>query len=311
MIDRYLLRYFLAVIDLGNFSKAAAHVNVSQPTLSVGIAKLERLLDRPLFFRTNRRVELTEAGARFAVHARRIENEFALAERAANAGEQRGVFRLGVLPTIPTPWIAAVVTRVAERSAEERVELVEGRERDLLERLARGRIDAALTLLRQPGGRYRSEPLLTEGYSLALPADHPLAGERTIPAEALADNVMIVRRQCEVLGETSRHFTSRGVRPFFAARTMSDDRTLALVGAGLGVTVMPDGFEAPGVVRPKLADFDMEREIAILHGPHIDAAAPAGPTLAALRETIPSFARPRQPSLSAPFPDGFTRFDGP
>ena len=44
MLDRYLLRYFLAVVDQGNFSRAAAHCNVSQPTLSVGIAKLERTL---------------------------------------------------------------------------------------------------------------------------------------------------------------------------------------------------------------------------------------------------------------------------
>ena len=51
MIDRYLLRYFLAVIDHGNFSKAAVQCNVSQPTLSVGIAKLERLLNerKPLY----------------------------------------------------------------------------------------------------------------------------------------------------------------------------------------------------------------------------------------------------------------------
>ena len=56
MMDRYLLRYFLAVIDQGNFSKAAAACNVSQPTLSVGIANLEKMLSRPLFVRTNRRV---------------------------------------------------------------------------------------------------------------------------------------------------------------------------------------------------------------------------------------------------------------
>jgi DNA-binding transcriptional LysR family regulator len=49
MIDRYLLRYFLAVIDCGSFSKAARQVNVAQPTLSVGIGKLERLLGARLF----------------------------------------------------------------------------------------------------------------------------------------------------------------------------------------------------------------------------------------------------------------------
>ena len=56
MIERYLLRYFLAVIDEGNFSRAAARCGVSQPTLSIGIAKLEQHVGRPLFNRTSRRV---------------------------------------------------------------------------------------------------------------------------------------------------------------------------------------------------------------------------------------------------------------
>jgi len=71
MIERYLLRYFLAVVDNGNFSRAAQQVNVAQPTLSVGIAKLEKALGVPLFERTNRRVHLTDAGAQLLAHARR------------------------------------------------------------------------------------------------------------------------------------------------------------------------------------------------------------------------------------------------
>lgn len=287
MIDRYLLRYFLAVIDYGNFSRAAASCNVSQPTLSVGIAKLERLLARPLFNRTNRRVELTEAGARFASHARRIESQFNLAEQDVVDASAARTFRLGVLATIPSPWVSTLAMRFAEDLADERVELVEGRERDLVERLARGRIDAALTIVRPDETRFAGEVLLTEGYSLALPASHPLAAEPVIAAEALADSVMIVRRQCELLPQTSRHFTSRGVRPFFAARTMNDDRALALVQAGLGLTVMPDGFAAPGVARPRLATFDFERRLGLLHAPagESDRAA-MHPALASIRATF-------------------------
>jgi len=289
MIDRYLLRYFLAVIDTGNFSKAATQCNVSQPTLSVGIAKLERLLDRPLFHRTNRRVELTEAGAQFAVHARRIESEFNLAERNLVGGAGQRTFRLGLLVTIPSPWVSALTVRFAQHLAEERVELIEGRERDLLERLARHRIDAALTIVRPDERRFASEVLLTEGYSLALPQTHPHAGEPVIAAEALADSTMIVRRQCELLPETSRHFIARGVRPFFAARTMSDDHALALVRGGLGLTVMPDGFVAPGVVRARLADFDFTRSLGILYAARDDGMPlQASPTLSTLREVFPS-----------------------
>lgn len=270
MIDRYLLRYFLAVIDHGNFSRAAEQCNVSQPTLSVGIAKLERLLGRPLFHRTNRRVELTPAGAHLAVHARRIEAEFNLAEAAVAGQGRRRPVRLGVLTTIPSVFVARFIA--APRDADEQVELVEGRERDLLDRLARGRIDIALTLLRPDNDRYQREHLWREGYGLALPDGHVLAGEPAIAAEALADNVMIVRRNCEVLAETSHHFTTRGVRPFFAARTTSDDRALALVAAGLGVTVMPDRHAAPGVRRAKLAGFDHVRDVGLLYADHADRA---------------------------------------
>jgi DNA-binding transcriptional LysR family regulator len=285
MIDRYLLRYFLSVIDQGNFSKAAAACNVSQPTLSVGIAKLEREMGRALFHRTNKRVELTEAGARLATHARRIEAEFAIAEREVLGTTTQTTVRLGLLTTLPETWIAAFLARLGH--AEERVELVEGRERELLERLGRGRIDVALSLVRPDQDRFAAEPLFREGYALALPATHRLAGRERIEAEELAEETMIVRRQCEVLADTSRHFTTRGVRPFFAARTTSDERALALVRAGLGITVMPEAYRADGVVRPRLADFSAQREVGLLYARHADPVRlRAGAVLQALTSAI-------------------------
>ncbi len=142
MIDRYHLRYFLAVVDTGNFSRAASACNVSQPTLSVGIAKLERGLGRALFHRTNRRVELTEAGARLLAHARAIEAGFTAAERETADVAPGRTTRLGVLSTVPRGWIEDVLARRAGESSHERVEIVEGNERELRARLARGRIDS-------------------------------------------------------------------------------------------------------------------------------------------------------------------------
>jgi DNA-binding transcriptional LysR family regulator len=287
MIDRYLLRYFLSVIDQGNFSKAAAACNVSQPTLSVGIAKLEREIGRALFHRTNKRVELTEAGAKLASHARRIEAEFAIAEREVQETTTQTTIRLGLLTSVPAAWIAAFLARL--RSHDERVELVEGRERELLERLGRGRIDVALSLVRRDQDRFAAEPLLREGYALAMPVSHPLSARDTIAAEELAEETMIVRRQCEVLADTSRHFTARGVRPFFAARITDDERALALVRAGLGITVMPAGFRAEGVARPRLAGFDQQRELGLLYAAHADPARlRAGAVLQALTGALES-----------------------
>src|SRR3546814_18649354 len=77
---------------------------------------------------------------------------------------------------------------------------------------------------------------------------------------------MMVRRHCEVLSETSRYFTERGVRPRFSFRTTNDDKTLSLVRAGLGITLMPDSYRDPEVARPRLCGVDMTRKIGILKG---------------------------------------------
>lgn len=285
MIDRYLLRYFLAVIDQGNFSKAAATCNVSQPTLSAGIAKLEQALGQPLFLRTNRRVELTEAGARLVPHARRIEAEFAQAEREVRRTDVDRPLRLGVLTSLPAHWIERFLQRHRASGTPGRIEIVEARERDLVERLARGRIDVALGIVREGDGRFAAEPLFTEGYALALASHHPLAGLAVIEAEQLVNEPMIVRRHCELLPDTSRYFTARGVRPFFAARTTSDDRALAYVRVGLGLTVMPDCFAGDGVARPRLADFAFTRTIGLLHAAHAEGLRDA-PALHILRTVI-------------------------
>jgi DNA-binding transcriptional LysR family regulator len=141
------------------------------------------------------------------------------------------------------------------------VELVEGRPRELAEALAAARIDMALTLADEAAPAFRA--IYAEGYELALPASHPLAGELEIEAAQLGDSIMIVRRHCEVLAETSRHFTRAGVRPFFSARTASDERALALVAAGLGLTVMPACFKYEGVVRTPLKGFHFSRIVGL------------------------------------------------
>jgi DNA-binding transcriptional LysR family regulator len=264
MINRYHLRYFLAVVDTGNFSRAAAQMNVTQPTLSVGLAKLEKDLGAKLFFRNNRRVQLTEAGSRLLEHARAIEQEFAKVEQGVGRLQPRRLTRLGVLSTIPTPLIEKVVRRHQGLEPRERLEIVEGPERDLMAQLDRGRIDLAVTLLRAEPGRFAQEWLYSEGYALAVPRSHRYADAESVNAEDLGDEVMIVRRHCEALSATSRHFTERGVRPEFSFRSANDDKVLALVRAGLGITLMPESYVDPGIRRPRLAGFALRREVGLI-----------------------------------------------
>lgn len=264
MIERYQLRYFLAVVDAGSFSRAAVQVNVTQPTLSVGIGKLEAALGAKLFLRNAHRVHLTEAGVRLLSHARVIENEFSGLDQKLAAPRAVRTARLGVLSTIPSPVIAQVVAGNLASPAPDLVEIVEGSERDLVGRLQRGRIDLALSIVRTGETRFAVEPLYSEGYRVAAPAGHASLGQEVVAAESLASETMIVRRHCELLSETSRHFTERGVRPRFSYRSTNDDRVLRMVDAGLGITVMPETYAPPALNWPRLAGFDHRREIGLL-----------------------------------------------
>lgn len=264
-MDRYLIRYFLAVVDQGNFSRAAAHCHVSQPALSVGVAKLEGLVGTALLRRSNQRVELTEAGNRFLVHARRIEREFNLAFQAMSGVTPGRSLRVGLLVSIPGQIAALAFAQTAGPGSAGPdaggLEIVTGTERELTAQLGRGRLDAALTILRRGEDRFAQQVLCEEGYRLVMPDAHRLATRAQIEAQELSGEVMIVRRHCEVLSETSRFFVERGVRPHFAMRSTNDERVLQMVGAGLGVTVMPACYAAADVASAPITGFSPRRTL--------------------------------------------------
>lgn len=274
MIDRHMLRYFLAVIDHGTFTAAARHCQVSQPALSEGIAKLEQKLGRSLLSRDNRRVEVTSAGVKFAAHARRIESEFMEAEREVFEAKPALRLRLGLATSLPPHWVEAALMSAC-LAGDEQIELTEARARDLPALLDRGRIDVAIGL--RTGTQQPGQTLWTEGYGLALASSHRLAGGAVVTAEQVASETMFVRRDCEVLTEVSRYFTSRGVRPFMSARTTSEERAIAYVRAGIGVTVMPFSFEAVGLEIIPLAEFGFTRSVGVLTDrlrPDLPASSP-------------------------------------
>lgn len=217
-----------------------------------------------LFLRSNQRVQLTTSGSLFLDHARRIEIEFNNAHRAMAVTNTVPLLQIGILSSIPSDLIGRAVRAAAivDRSAP--IEMVYGTERELIGQLARGRIDVGLTLVERGSDRFLELPLYSEGYGVFLPLDHPLASREHVAAEDLADNPMIVRRHCEALSETSRHFTERGIRPRFSLRSTNDDQVLKMVAAGLGVTVMPMSYEHPGVTRTRLSGFEVKRSIGFV-----------------------------------------------
>ncbi len=283
MLSRTQIRQFLAVVDSGSFTRAANALNIAQPSLSGGIAELERQLGTRLFVRERRRISLTEAGNLLLPLARSIEREFdQVAARIGNRPVPRRPVRLGVLDTVSTGWIADAVRAY---QGEDPLELTEGNERELHSALGSGSIDLALTILPRER-RGVMEELLRDDYCLALPAGHSLAGRAVVEASDVAGETMIARRACEVLAETSRFFTERGVRPRFALRSANDDRALQLVAAGLGVTVAPRSLGRDGLAMVKLADFNLARTLGLIFAEHWTPQAAAHPLVLALRAAV-------------------------
>ncbi len=288
-MDRYLLRYFLAVAEAGHFSKAAAKVGVTQPTLSVGIAKLEAELGARLFERTTRRVSLTPAGARFLEHAKKIAHEYEVALREVSDAPKAGRVRAGVLGTVFSEDLDRIIAAHARGGTGEPLELLDGSERDLANRLTDGRIDIALTILRPGLERFAQEKLRRESYMVAMAAHHPLAGSAGVDGGQLSGETMIVRRQCEALAEISRYFTGRDVRPSFSFKTTSDDRAMRMVRAGLGVTVVPSSFRMEGVKLVKLRGFTITRDIGLVYSDRVrELGASAAAFVNAVKASYPS-----------------------
>lgn len=283
MLSRTQLRQFLALVDTGSFTRAANALNIAQPSLSSGISQLEQQLGTRLFVRERRRIQLTDAGNQLLPLARSIEREFHRAEvEVGSHPVPVRPIRLGVLETLSSGWLARAIKAYP---GPEPLELSEGGERALQAALANGSLDLAVTLVPQ-GYQGRSEAVLHEAYCLALAADHPLAGAREIQAHEVAGDAMIARRACEVLSETSRFFTARGVRPRFVLRSLNDDRAMAMVRAGLGITVAPQSLGGEGLAMVPIAQFGLTRTIGVVPASHV-ALQVFDKVVHALRATSP------------------------
>jgi DNA-binding transcriptional LysR family regulator len=261
MITRQHIRQFLAVVDTGSFTRAAESIGIAQPSLSSGIRELEDRLGEPLFDRQRLAVRLTAAGNRLLPIARRINSEFLRAERdIPGLATKARPFILGVMPTLPIARLAEAVGQIRDLE----LEIIEKDAGTLLRLARQGRIDCALI---DDGAhdpdRLEILPLFQEDYGVLLAAHHRLAMRPVVDVEALAGEVMIARRSCERLRETSAFFTSRGVRPRFSFKSHNDERAIALVAAGLGITVAPRSLATGGTRFVSLADFNLRRKIGL------------------------------------------------
>jgi len=265
------LRAFVTVAELRSFTRAADLLHLSQPALTVQIRKLEEALQCRLLDRTSRTVDLTRIGRGLLPTLRRTLQELdaVVAESHAQAAGQLGTVRVACLPSFAASLLPEVILACRGRNpglafvirdavAGRVMQLVRDEEVDL--GITGGPLtDASLEVLHEADDRL----------CVVVPADHALARRRRIRIEhLLALPLVLTDPSTSVRAVVDAAFLALGRLPQVSCETTYMTTAVAMVRAGLGVTILPESAremqaETSLVARP-IADDAFVRRIRIV-----------------------------------------------
>ena len=245
-MDLRQLRYFIAVVEAGSFSKAALQRNVVQSALSQQIAALESELGRSLLIRSNQGISATRAGELFYQQAQHI---LRLVEHTRSAmisfdDEPTGSVAIGfptsTSATLSVPFMDACLTRYPKIE----LRITEGLSRNIHQDLNSGVIDIAILFSGQPTYGFRTRPLLTEELFLVKCADEHRCntGIGTMSRRELAEMALLLPERGNGLRDlVDQLFHSIGIESRPRVELGSLRTMLEAVKEGYGTTILPWG----------------------------------------------------------------------
>jgi LysR family hydrogen peroxide-inducible transcriptional activator len=241
------LRYIVALSREKHFGKAAAACFVSQPSLSVGIKKIEQELGVTLFERSLPDVHLTPVGERVVAQAQRVLNEVELLKTTAQDTDSHaaGILQLGMIYSV-APYLLPKL--MPELMAQSRLQVLvqEDFTHKLLERVKNGTLDAAIVALPISDAGLTVAPLYDEDFYVALPNKHRLAQNPQISTQDLSSDALLVlgaghcfRDQVLLTNPNISTFkvAQDGLQQTFAGTSLETLRHMA--AGGFGITVLP------------------------------------------------------------------------
>jgi LysR family hydrogen peroxide-inducible transcriptional activator len=241
------LRYIVAVAKEKHFGRASEACFVSQPTLSLGVKKLEEELGVVIFERGHHEIVITPVGRRIVEQAERILEESNTLKRLAKeiADPLVGPLRLGAIYTVGPYLLPGLLPAVKDRAPKMTLIVEENYTEVLTERLKSGALDVAVLSLpyKEPG--ISTYPLYDEPFVVLLPSGHPLAQESRISPDRLSDETVLLLGKGHCFREQVLEFC-----PQCRKRAADDDLQRALEGgsletirymvaSGAGVTILP------------------------------------------------------------------------
>lgn len=245
-MELHQVRYFLAVAEELNFSRAAEKCDVSQPALSRAIIQLEEEFGGPLFHRERRLTNLSPLGRMVKPYLEQIwrdsDDTLRMArELAGKAEEEKRTLKLGIMTTIAPSQFTDLIMAVPRAEAGVNMVLSDANSFELEQRLADGDIDVAIYAFpgRDKDGKFSRIPLFREQMVIVVHPRHRFANLETVRVKDLDGEAYIHRNHCEFAGYADGILKAHGVSVSPAYFSDSEEWTQAMIAAGLGFGFMP------------------------------------------------------------------------
>lgn len=236
------LRYFVAVAEEGNISKAAQKIFLTQPALSRQIKALEEEIGQCLLERQAHSIRLTAAGEDLLREARELlAHADRMLERVRASGSGLRL-RVGYAPSFAAGILATAVNNFTQTHPNAQVELHDLSTREMLTGLEEDKLDIALTIRRKAEARGLAwTPVCRMTWSLAVSRQHPLAKNKRVEAAAIGREKLCVYRRSEYpeyWNNLNLWLREQGQRPRIAGEYDGGESLMAAVEAGLGVALV-------------------------------------------------------------------------
>src|SRR5713101_6230049 len=267
-MEMHQVRYFLAVADALNFTRAAEQCHVSQPALTRAIQQLEDELGGLLLRRERKLTHLTDFGRLIEPHLRQLAADAEAAKTTAKRflNLQQAQIRLGVMCTIGPARFMGFLARFRGANPGCDLTLVEGVPAGLSEMLLQGELD--LAVMAQPEAfseRLDVLPLYRERFCIAFPAGHRLEQQNRVAVADVAGETYLRRINCEYRDYLAERLAEHGLAVRVGFQSEREDWIQMMVAAGFGVCFLPE-FSAtiPGVRTQPVSDPEVVREISLV-----------------------------------------------
>ncbi|MEX6231982.1 LysR family transcriptional regulator [Providencia hangzhouensis] len=242
-MDIRSLRYFVEVVQLNGFSRAAESLFVTQPAISRSIKKLEDELGYTLLIREVDGVKLTEEGDILLAHAKQILSQFSSMKKALQerSGPISGVLPVGLPPVIASTYFADIIMAFSQRYPQVELKILELGTRKMREAMLNGEVETAAVMLPFADDRFEVHPFSTDRLMLLVSKQHPLAIREFVKFSEIVDEPFIFFSDDFLINELVVSACGvYGKKPTISGRSSHLDLVTAMVRAG--VTLLPDSM---------------------------------------------------------------------